>query len=50
MKKLGAAQFAAVNAEALELDERGYTVSRSVYAKTPRAHSATLATRLAEGW
>ena len=37
VKKLGAAQFAAVNAEALEQDERGYTVSRSVYAKTPRA-------------
>lgn len=37
VKKLGAKQFAAVNAQALELDERGYTVSRSVYAKTPRA-------------
>lgn len=37
VKKLGAAQFAAVNAEALELDERAYSVSRSVYAKTPRA-------------
>ncbi|MDR7158794.1 hypothetical protein [Arthrobacter sp. BE255] len=37
VKKLGAAQFAAVNAQALEQDERGYTVSRSVYAKTPRA-------------
>ncbi|MET3173322.1 UNVERIFIED_ORG: hypothetical protein ABIB52_001154 [Arthrobacter sp. UYCu721] len=37
VKKLGAAQFAAVNAGALEQDERGYTVSRSVYAKTPRA-------------
>ncbi|WP_426985671.1 hypothetical protein [Pseudarthrobacter sp. Y6] len=37
VKKLGAAQFAAINAGALEQDERGYTVSRSVYAKTPRA-------------
>lgn len=37
VKKLGAKQFAAVNTQALELDERGYTVSRSVYAKTPRA-------------
>lgn len=37
VKRLGAAQFAAVNAEALEQDERGYSVSRSVYAKTARA-------------
>jgi hypothetical protein len=35
--KLSAAQFAAANAQALEQDERGYKVSRSVYAKTPRA-------------
>lgn len=37
VQKLGAAQFAAINAAALDQDERGYTVSRSVYAKTPRA-------------
>lgn len=37
VKKLGAAQFAAVNTQALELDERAYSVSRSVYAKTPPA-------------
>ncbi|MDI3194928.1 hypothetical protein QK290_10955 [Pseudarthrobacter sp. AL07] len=37
VKKLGAAQLAAVNTQALELDERAYTVSRSVYAKTPPA-------------
>jgi hypothetical protein len=37
VKKLNASEFAAVNAEALELDQRGYTVSRSVYAKTPPA-------------
>lgn len=37
VKKLSTAQFAAANAQALEQDERGYTVSRSVYAKTPRA-------------
>ncbi|MEA3550710.1 hypothetical protein [Pseudarthrobacter sp. C1] len=37
VRKLNAEKFAAVNAQALELDERGYEVSRSVYAKTPRA-------------
>lgn len=37
VQKLNDRQFAAVNAEALELDERAYKVSRSVYAKTPRA-------------
>lgn len=37
VKKLSDSEFAAVNAQALELDERGYTVSRSVYAKTPPA-------------
>jgi hypothetical protein len=40
VKKLSAAQLAAANAQALEQDERGYTVSRSVYAKTPRAEVA----------
>jgi hypothetical protein len=37
VKKLSASEFAAVNAQALELDERAYTVSRNVYAKTPPA-------------
>ncbi|HEU4666473.1 MAG TPA: hypothetical protein VFS79_02335 [Arthrobacter sp.] len=37
VRKLNAEQFAAVNEQALELDGRGYDVSRSVYAKTPRA-------------
>jgi hypothetical protein len=37
VRKLNAGQFAAVNEQALELDERGYEVSRRVYAKTPRA-------------
>jgi hypothetical protein len=40
VENLSAAQFAAANAQALEQDERGYTVSRSVYAKTPRAEVA----------
>lgn len=37
IKKLNPAQFAAANAQALEQDGRGYSVSRNVYAKTPRA-------------
>ncbi|MET3142600.1 UNVERIFIED_ORG: hypothetical protein ABIB19_002019 [Arthrobacter sp. UYEF10] len=37
VQKLDAAQLAAVNTQALELDERAYSVSRSVYAKTPPA-------------
>ncbi|BCW75755.1 hypothetical protein [Arthrobacter sp. NicSoilB11] len=37
VRQLDARHFARVNEEALEQDTRGYEVSRSVYAKTPRA-------------
>lgn len=37
VRQLDARHFARVNEEALEQDARGYEVSRSVYAKTPRA-------------
>ena len=41
IKKLTRAELALVNAQALKLDRRGYTVSKDVYAKTPRAVLAT---------
>jgi len=34
-----------INTRALELDSRGYTVSKDVYAKTPRAVVRTPSTR-----
>lgn len=37
IRKLSASQLSEVNRQALEQDERGYTVSRNVYAKTPKA-------------
>jgi hypothetical protein len=37
IKKLNDVQLQDINRQALEQDERGYTVSKSVYAKTPRA-------------
>ncbi|XAS62661.1 hypothetical protein ACOM2C_04015 [Pseudarthrobacter sp. So.54] len=37
IKKLSRLKLAHVNAQALALDNRGYTVSKDVYAKTPRA-------------
>ncbi|MHA7223865.1 hypothetical protein ACX80S_16335 [Arthrobacter sp. RHLT1-20] len=37
IKKLSRAELASVNAQALKQDKRGYTVSKDVYAKTPRA-------------
>ena len=37
IKKLSRSALADVNAQALKLDRRGYTVSKDVYAKTPRA-------------
>ena len=37
IKKLSRAELEHVNAQALALDGRGYTVSKDVYAKTPRA-------------
>lgn len=40
IKKLTTAQLKSVNAQALELDTHAYTVSRSVYAKTPPAEVA----------
>jgi hypothetical protein len=40
IKKLTTAQLQSVNAQALELDTHAYTVSRSVYAKTPPAEVA----------
>ncbi len=39
--RLTAAVLARINARALELDRRGYTVSKDVYAKTPRAVVST---------
>lgn len=41
IKKLTRAELAIVNAQALKLDRRGYTVSKDIYAKTPRAVLAT---------
>lgn len=37
IKKLSRSALENVNAQALKLDRRGYTVSKDVYAKTPRA-------------
>lgn len=37
IKKLSSAELRSVNAQALQIDNRGYTVSKDVYAKTPRA-------------
>jgi hypothetical protein len=37
IRKLSDAQLRKVNGQALALDKRGYTVSKDVYAKTPRA-------------
>lgn len=41
IKKLTRSQLESVNAQALKLDRRGYTVSKDVYAKTPHAVVAT---------
>jgi len=41
IKKLSPIELAIVNAQALQQDRRGYTVSKDVYAKTPRAVVAT---------
>ncbi|WP_077487891.1 hypothetical protein [Sinomonas mesophila] len=40
-EQLSDAQLAEVNAQALDLDEHGYEVSKDVYAQTPRAEAAT---------
>jgi hypothetical protein len=45
IKKLNSAELALVNKRALEIDRRGYTVSKDVYAKTPRAVVGTPSTR-----
>ena len=37
IRKLNTTELALINKRALELDSRGYTVSKDVYAKTPRA-------------
>lgn len=37
VKKLSGSELKKINEQALELDSRGYTVSKGVYAKTPRA-------------
>ncbi|CAI3798498.1 hypothetical protein [Pseudarthrobacter sp. MM222] len=37
IKKLSDSELKSINEQALALDRRGYTVSRDVYAKTPRA-------------
>lgn len=37
IKKLSRSELESVNAQALKQDRRGYTVSKDVYAKTPRA-------------
>jgi hypothetical protein len=41
IKKLSPAELTSVNEQALKQDRRGYTVSKDVYAKTPRAVVAT---------
>lgn len=41
IRKLSPAELASVNAQALKLDRRGYTVSKDVYAKTPHAVVST---------
>lgn len=41
IEQLTDAKLAEVHKEALKLDERGYTVSKEVYAKTPRAEVTT---------
>lgn len=41
IQKLTSSQLQGINAQALELDRNAYTVSRSVYAKTPPAEVAT---------
>jgi hypothetical protein len=43
--RLSSTVLARINARALELDRRGYTVSKDVYAKTPRAVVSTPAGR-----
>ena len=40
IKKLSRSGAGEVNEQALEIDRRGYTVSKDVYAKTPRAEVA----------
>jgi hypothetical protein len=41
IEQLTDAKLAEVHKEALKLDEHGYTVSKEVYAKTPRAEVTT---------
>ena len=45
IRKLNTTELALINKRALELDSRGYTVSKDVYAKTPRAVVTTTSTR-----
>jgi hypothetical protein len=45
IKKLSTAELTQVNQRALEIDRRGYTVSKDVYAKTPRAVVTTSSVR-----
>ena len=40
IKKLSRSELKSVNEQALQIDRRGYTVSKDVYAKTPRAEVA----------
>ncbi len=40
IRKLSSSELRSVNAQALQIDNRGYTVSKDVYAKTPRAVGA----------
>ncbi|HKS02808.1 MAG TPA: hypothetical protein VJS86_14140, partial [Arthrobacter sp.] len=41
IRKLSTDQLKEINRQALRLDKHGYSVSKSVYAKTPRAEVAT---------
>jgi hypothetical protein len=45
IKKLSTAELTQVNQRALEIDRRGYTVSKDVYARTPRAVVTTSSVR-----
>ena len=40
IKKLRRSELRSINAQALKLDRRGYTVSKDIYAQTPRAVTA----------
>jgi hypothetical protein len=50
VKQLTRAELDSINAQALELDRRGYTVSKDVYAQTPRALVARPSGHGSRGW